>query len=89
MEILKLTSIRLSKDSLAAAAKLGRDFGYNSSSEVLRVAIWLGLKLISPGVLRQLLRMKWEEEMSMKSFTLEDVLRTAGIIDDVKHDAGL
>lgn len=89
MKVLKLTSIRLPKAYLEAASKVGRDFGYYQTSQVLRVAIWLGLKFIKPGVLRKLLDMMWEEEENSKHFTLEDVLRTAGVINKDKHGAGL
>lgn len=89
MEVLKLTSIRLSKAALDAASKLGRDLGYYRTSDVLRVAIWLGLKFIRPGVLHELLHMMWVEETEHKSFTLEHVLRTAGVIKDVEHSEGV
>lgn len=81
MEILKLTSIRVSKESLINAEKLGKKCGYYQRSSVLRVAIWVGLKFMQPGVLHKYLRMMWEEEECGKHFTLEDVLRTAGVND--------
>lgn len=78
MENLKLTSIRLSKSALSKAADLGRRLGYYQSSYVIRLAIWVGLKALHPGVIHALSRMMWEEEVEGKSYTLEDVLRTAG-----------
>ena len=77
MEILKLTSIRLSKSVLAQANELGHLLGYWKTSDVLRVAIWVGLKILNPGVLRELLHMMWEEEALGKHYSTMDVLRTA------------
>lgn len=78
MGILKLTSIRLSKASLAEASKLAGSFGYWQSSHVIRLAIWIGLKVLKAGSISKLSRMMWEEEENGACYTLEDVLRTAG-----------
>ena len=78
MEILKLISIRLSKSSIDKARIIASSVGYYRASEVLRVAIWLGLKCITPGVLHKLLHLQWEEEELGVKYTLEDVLRAAG-----------
>lgn len=79
MEILKLTSIRLSSKSLANARILGRAFGLNQASYVLRVAIWVGLKMLKPEVMQKVGHMMWEEEVLGVSHKLEDVLRAAGV----------
>lgn len=89
MEVLKLTSIRLPKAYLEAAGKISRELGYYQMSHVLRLAIWLGLKFMKPGVLRQLIDMMWKEEIGRKSFTLEDVLRTAGVLKEDEQATGL
>lgn len=89
MECLKLTSIRLSKDSLDKASKLGRELGYYKTSDVLRVAIWLGLKFLKPGVLHKYLDMMWKEELGWYHFSLVDVLRTAGVLKDDEHAASV
>ena len=78
MEILKLISIRLSKSSIDKAKVIASSVGYYGASEVLRVAIWLGLKCITPGVLHKLLHMKWVEEEIGVYYTLEDVIKTVG-----------
>lgn len=88
MEILKLTSIRVPNEYLVAADKLGGNLGYYRRSLILRVAIWLGLKLIKPGVIRRYLDMMWKEELGQGNFTLEDVLHAAGTLDGVKHGEG-
>ena len=85
MENLKLTSIRVPKEYLVTADKLGKELGYYQRSHILRVAIWLGLKFIRPGVFHKLLEMMWKEEIGRERFSLEDVLRTAGTIDRVNH----
>ena len=85
MEVLKLTSIRLPKEYLEAADKLGSNLGYYRRSDILRVAIWLGLKLFKPGVIRRYLDMMWKEELGRGCFTLEDVLHAAGVLDGDKH----
>lgn len=80
MEILKLTSIRLSKSALAKASALSRELGFYQSSHVIRIAIWVGLKVLSPGVLHRLSLMMWDEEEKGIRFSLEDVLRAADIL---------
>lgn len=89
MEVLKLTSIRLPKAYLEEASKISKGIKYYYTSDVLRIAIWVGLKIMKPGVLHQLQSMVWKEETGLKSYTLEDVLRTAGVIKDDEHGAGL
>ncbi len=78
MEILKLTSIRLSKSSLSQAAALGRGLGCFRQSDVLRVAIWIGLKFLKPGVIHEFMHMMWQEEVNGAEYCAADVLRTAG-----------
>lgn len=85
MENLKLTSIRVPKEYLVAADKLSSDWRYCGRSLILRVAIWLGLKLIKPRVMRKYLEMMWDEELGRKSFTLEDVLHAADPVGGFKH----
>lgn len=80
MDILKLTSIRLSKSALARASHLSRELGFYQSSHVLRIAIWVGLKVLTPGVLHQLSLMMWDEEEKGIRFSLEDVLRAADVL---------
>lgn len=78
MENLKLTSIRLSKASLSKAADLGSRLGYHQSSYIIRLAIWVGLKVLRPRVIHTLLHMMWEEEGDGKEYSLEDVIHAAG-----------
>lgn len=77
MDILKLTSIRLSKASLSQAAELGKRLGYYQSSHIIRLAIWVGLKVLRPGVILDLTRMMGKEELEKAHYSLEDVLRAA------------
>lgn len=78
MEKLKLTSVRLSKGTLDSASKLSNAENYLCTSDILRIAIWLGLKLMRAGVLLQLQHMMAQEETGWKSYTLEEVLRILG-----------
>lgn len=80
MEVLKLTSIRLSKSALAKAYALSRELGFYQSSHVIRIAIWVGLKVLTPGVLHRLSMMMWDEEDKGRNFSLEDVLRAADVL---------
>lgn len=79
MEILKLTSIRLSKSVLAKAAAIADTLGIYQSSNVIRLAIWVGLKVVKPGVLHILCHMMWEEEEKGIVYSVDDVLRAAGV----------
>lgn len=78
MENMKLTSIRLPKSALSRAAELGHSLGYYQSSHVIRLAIWIGLKALRPGVIRDLSHMMCKEELEKAHYTLEDVIRTLG-----------
>lgn len=78
MEVLKLTSIRLSESVLKEAKELGKNLGYYRTSDMLRVAIWVGLKFMKPGVLHVFLRMMWQEEINNAQYNAWDVLRAAG-----------
>ncbi|MBR2116002.1 MAG: hypothetical protein IJ942_03215 [Alistipes sp.] len=79
MEVLKLTSIRLSKKALGRAGILGSSLGYGRSSDIIRIAIWIGLKALKPGVLRGIMHMMWEEEEGIATYSLQDVLQNSGI----------
>ena len=78
MENLKLKSIRLSKKDLGKAEELSAQLTYYTTSDIIRVAIWVGLKFIQPRVISELLRMMWQEEFNGVSYDARDVLRTAG-----------
>lgn len=86
---LKLTSVRLPESSLASASELSTGFWRIKSSDIIRLAIWVGLKLLYLGTIEKLIHMMWEEEEKGKRYSLEDVLRTAGVIKEDEHAAGL
>lgn len=86
MEVLKLTSIRLSKSALSHANQLAKSLGYYRSSDVIRIAIWIGLKFLKPGVVQEFLKMMWEEEEHFAYYDAQDVLRAAGIeLENLKN----
>lgn len=82
MSKLKLTSIRVSTESLDSAHALSKQMNYYSPSDVLRLAMWVGLKVITPSCASKLMGMMWKEEAGLDIITFESVLRTAGAIKD-------
>lgn len=89
MENLKLTSIRISVASLDAAHNLSRQLTYYNPSDVLRLAMWIGLKVMSPNCMSALISKMFDDEAGFDVVTLEDVLRTAGVWEKLKGSAGL
>ena len=86
MEFLKLTSIRLSKKTLAQAQEISRGRVYFSTSDVIRLAVWIGLKVVKVGLFHELSQMMWQEEYNGVNYSLEDVLRTAGVkLENLKN----
>lgn len=82
MSNLKLTSIRVSTESLDSAHALAKQLGYYNPSDVLRLAMWIGLKVVTNRCASNLFSMMWKEEAGLDIITTADVLRTAGVIDD-------
>ena len=78
MSTLKLTSIRLEKRSLAKASQIAKDNRYHKSSEIIRTALWVGLKIVNSRNCGKLSHYQFQEEIRKTSYGLEDVLRTAG-----------
>lgn len=79
---LKLTSIRVSTECLDSAHALAKHSYYYNQSDVMRLAMWVGLKIITPANQFELFRKMWEEEAGSGIIVLEDVLHTAGVIKD-------
>lgn len=77
METLKLTSIRLEKRSLEQANRIAKEIGYFQSSEVIRIALWIGLKIINARNFRRLIHLRFEEELKNDYVSLEDVIQAA------------
>lgn len=82
MNKLKLTSIRVSTEALDCAHALCKQLGYYNPSDVLRLAMWVGFKVLTPQNAGRLMQVSWAEEAEVDIYTLEDVLRTAGVIKD-------
>lgn len=78
MSELKMCSLRLESDSLDWADKLANNADYWTRSDIIRLAIWVGAKVITSRHLSELNRLRWEEEFREFDVALEDVLRTAG-----------
>lgn len=79
MDELKLCSLRLEIVSLEWADQVAFNSSYWSRSDVLRLAIWVGSKIITPHHLHDIAVLKWNEDFKGTSVTLENVLRTVGI----------
>lgn len=77
METLKLTSIRLEIQSIEQANNIAKDFHYYSSSDVIRTALWAGLKIVNSHNLPRLSKLHWDEDAHGVHHGLEDVLRAA------------
>lgn len=82
MDKLVLTSIRLQQFTLDSAHNISKNLGFYNPSDILRLAAWIGLKIITPQNANRLMSMLWSEEAELDLHTLEDVLHTAGIIDN-------
>lgn len=75
----------MSQSVLSRANELGRTLGYYRTSDVLRVAIWIGLKFLKPRVIHEFMHMMWEEEYKEVNYSAADVLRTAvGSLENLK-----
>lgn len=77
METLKLTSIRLDRQSLEQANNIAKEYRYYSGSDVIRTALWAGLKIVNSHNLPRLSTLHWDEDAHGAHYGLEDVIRTA------------
>lgn len=77
METLKLTSIRLEKRSLEQANRIAKEIGYYQSSNVIRTALWVGLKIVTSRNCLRLGHLQFEEEDHGVRYELEDVIQAA------------
>lgn len=77
METLKLTSIRLERRSLEQANDIAKQYHYYSGSDVIRTALWAGLKIVNSRNLPRLSNMHWDEDAHGAHYGLEDVLHAA------------
>lgn len=82
MEKLKLTSIRLENSSLEKASRIAKDNRYHKPSDIMRTALWVGLKIVNSRNCGKLSNYQLQEEILKTSYGLEDVLRTAGLKND-------
>lgn len=87
MDKLKSCSLRLEIDSLKWADKI---VGYSFSrkrSDVLRLAIWIGTKVITSKNIDKLTREMVHDHFRDSKITLEGVLRTIGIeLENLKKE---
>lgn len=84
MEVLKITSIRLSINDIVKADVIAKNFCCCGRSTALRAAVWIGLKILTSKNIGAILHLMWLDENrkgvpSEGEISLEDVLRTAGV----------
>lgn len=77
METLELTSIRLEKRSLEQANRIAKEYNFYMSSDVIRTALWVGLKIVNIRNLGRLAHLHYEEEAHGASYELEHILHAA------------
>lgn len=77
METLKLTSIRLEKRSLEQANRIAKEFHCYMTSDVIRTALWAGLKIVNSRNYAKLSHLHWDEDAHGVHYGLEDVLHAA------------
>lgn len=77
METLKLTSIRLDRQSLEQANQIAKEYHYYLGSDVIRTALWAGLKIVNSRNLPRLSNLHWDEDAHGTHYELDDVLRAA------------
>ena len=78
METLKLTSIRLDRQSLEQANRIAKEHWYYTGSDVIRTALWAGLKIVNSRNLPRLSHLYWDESVLGTHYGLEDVSQAAG-----------
>lgn len=78
MDELKIFSMRVESETLEWADKIVNRSGFWTRSDVIRLAIWIGKKVITSRHLEELVRLKVHEDYRDFEVPLEDVLRTAG-----------
>lgn len=87
MEEKKIYSLRLESESLEWASKIANRAGSWTRSDVIRLAIWVGKKVITSRHLGDIIRLEVHEEFSEFEVPLEDVLHAAGFkLENLKKE---
>lgn len=77
MDVLKVYSVRLESGLVGRIEKIANDSIYWSRSDVMRLAMWIGEKVIDCRHLPELQKLWWQESFNNCSVSIEDVLRAA------------
>ena len=87
MEKLKICSLRLESDSLKWADKMASySYGWNRS-DVIRLAIWIGSKVITRRRIPELMRLMVRDTFWNSEVTIDDVLHTGGVkLENLKKE---
>lgn len=87
MEKLKLYSLRLDSESLKWAKDIASRSGVWNCSDVVRLAIWVGSKVITSRCLTELMRLMVRDTFWNSEVTIDDVLHTAGVkLENLKKE---
>lgn len=78
MEPFKLTTIRLERRSLEQTNGIAKEHYPYTGSDVIRTALWAGLKIVNSRNFRRLSHLHWDEEAHGAHYVLEDVLQASG-----------
>lgn len=79
--------MRVESESLEWADKIVNRPCFWTRSDVIRLAIWIGKKVITSRHLDELVRLKVNEDFRDFEVPLEDVLRTAGFtLENLKKE---
>lgn len=79
METLKLTSIRLENRSLEQANLIAKEYNHYTGSDVIRTALWVGLKIVNTRNLPKLSHLNWDEYAHGARYGLDDVIHAAAL----------
>lgn len=82
MENLKMYSLRVEPEFLKKADNVAESLSYHTRSDVLRLAIWVGLKFINPRNYSKLSFLRWSTGRCIDNIPLEDVIHAAGVLQE-------
>ena len=87
MEEKKIYSLRLDSETLEWANKIASHATPWTRSDVIRLAIWIGTKVITSKCFYDLIRLMVHDDFLDGKITLEGVLRTIGIeLENLKKE---
>lgn len=87
MDKLKLYSLRMDCQSLDWAKEIARRSCVWKCSDVVRLSIWIGSKVITSRCLPELMRLMVRDTFWNSEVTIDDILHTGGIkLENLKKE---